>query len=288
MAVSLAAIPSAGWAWGSNGHWAVGEIASHFLSPAAELEVALLLEPGPYDTLATAGYWADAHARLYRSYDEYQRRHYINVDPAAETVDLARDCPEDCILSAIELLAERLRDRSRPQWERAQDFRFLVHFVEDVHQPLHVVHPDGRGGSRTEVLLLGEEMNLHGAWDSGLIDRRLVDFRTPEGRSSREIPPWKQWAYELRLAIGQNDRRAWAAERDPTAWAVEGIAPSRELAFDVRSGEALGEDYYESAIPVIERRVQMAAVRLAALLNDVLTTGASRDDEPRSDEVGGD
>ena len=260
----LATVPSAVLAWGSDGHWAIGEIASHYLSPAAERQVSLLLEPGPYGTLAKAGYWADAHARLYRVYDEYLRRHYVNVDPSADSVDMARDCPEDCILTAIADLSTRLVDRSRPQWQRAQDFRFLIHFVADLHQPLHVVHPDGRGGNRTEVTLLGEETNLHSVWDSGLIERRLG------AHSSWDVAPWKQWAWELRSSIEPRERLQWEAITDPLDWAAEGIAPARRLTFDVESGAALGEGYYEEAIPLVERRIQMAAIRLATLLDNLL------------------
>ena len=269
--VAVAVIPSAAFAWGSDGHRAIGEIARHYLSPQAEREVALLLEPGPYDTLAAAGYWADAHARLYRAYDEYLQRHYVNVEPSAEAIDLARDCPEDCVLTAIADLTERLRDRSRPLWQRAQDFRFLVHFVEDVHQPLHVVHPDGRGGNRLQVTLFGEEMNLHSAWDWGLIEHRLETFENRESGDSAGIPVWKEWAYELRTSIDAAEVREWSAQLDPVAWAAEGIQPARELAFDVQSGQALDQTYYDDALPVVERRVRMAAVRLAALLNDIFT-----------------
>ena len=260
----LLAVPSAALAWGSEGHWTIGEIASHYLSPAAEQEVSLLLEPGPYGSLAKAGYWADAHARRYSAYDDYLRRHYVNVDPSADDVDLARDCPEDCILTAIDTLSAGLLDRSRPQWQRAQDFRFLIHFVEDLHQPLHVVHPDGQGGNRTEVTLFGEETNLHSVWDSGLIERRL-GARDPGG-----APPWKEWAKELRSSIVPREQRLWASQTDPLDWAAEGIAPARQMTFDVASGAALGENYYQEAIPIIERRIQMAAIRLATLLNNLL------------------
>lgn len=267
LATVLAPAAEPAVAWGEAGHWTIGEIAAHFLSPAAELEVERLLEPGPYDTLATAGYWADAHARLYRSYDDYLDRHFIDVDPAADTIDLARDCPGDCVLRAIDDLSRRLGDRGRPRWRRAQDFRFLVHFVEDVHQPLHVTHPDDRGGNLTSVVLLGEEMNLHSAWDYGFIELRLAALDDARGPMGSDVPAWREWAYELRLAIDREQREAWAAETDPVRWAEEGIEPARRLTFDVEDGAELGREDYDAALPVIERRVQMAAVRLATLLN---------------------
>jgi hypothetical protein len=266
---ALLSTPDGAAAWGSAGHRAIGEIASHYLTPRARLEVERLLEPGPYETLAAAGYWADAHARLYRAYDEYLRRHYVDVDPGADRIVLERDCPEDCILTAIDSLTGSLRQGEPPLWLRAQDFRFLVHFVEDLHQPLHVGHPDGRGGNLTDVLLFEEETDLHSAWDWGLIERRLEAFEEDGTLAADEVPAWQEWAHELRLEITPDEVESWSAPLDPLVWAHESLESARRLTFDVASGERLDEAYYAAALPLIEQRIKMAGVRLAALLNDI-------------------
>ena len=263
-AVALYAPPAA--AWGPDGHRIIGEIASHYLTPRTEREVERLLEPGRFDDLAEVGNWADAYARLYDAYDWATKLHYVNVDPAATSFDAARDCPRgECVVGAVERFARRLAAPGVPLWERREAFRFLVHFVEDVHQPLHVVHPDGQGGGRTAVIFRGEEIDLHQLWDSGLLERRLEELETTRG-----VAAWRRLAYELRLGIESAERVAWAAEADPASWANEGVAPARALTFDVASGQEIDRAYYEAAIPVIERRLQMAAVRLAATLNRVL------------------
>lgn len=264
--VLFSAVPAL-QAWGGDGHRIVGEMASHFLTPEAEREVESLLESGPYGSLATVGYWADSHARLYRSYDWALTLHYIDVDPEAADIDLTQDCPEgDCIIAAIRRLSGLVADRSLPQWERAEHFRFLVHFIEDIHQPLHVVHPDGQGGGRIKVTLFGRETNLHSVWDSGLIYRRLEPYRNGSGRRSE---PWKRWAYELRGDISKAEIEAWGASSDPLDWAREALAPSRELAFEIRSGDALGDAYYQAALPTVDLQLRKAAVRLAATLNRI-------------------
>lgn len=253
-------------AWGPDGHRIIGEIASHYLTPRTEREIERLLEPGRFDDLAEVGNWADAYARLYDAYDWATTLHYVNVDPAATSFEAERDCPGgDCVVGAVERFARRLAEPGVPLWERREAFRFLVHFVEDVHQPLHVVHPDGRGGGRTEVTFRGEEMDLHELWDSGLLERRLEELETTRG-----VAPWRRLAYELRFGIETAERLAWAADTDPASWADEGIAPARALTFDVLSGQEIDQAYYEAAIPVIERRLQMAAVRLATTLNRLL------------------
>lgn len=254
---------SAASAWGPDGHRIIGEIASHFLTPRAEREVGRLLEPGRFDSLAEVANWADAYARQYDAYDWATKLHYVDVDPDASSYDASRDCPQgECVVGAIEHFSERLRQSSLPARERREAFRFLVHFVEDVHQPLHVIHPDMRGGGLIPVIFRGEETDLHHLWDSDLIERRLEELETHRG-----VEPWRRLAYELRLSIETAERLAWAAETDPIRWAEEGIPLARALTFDIEPGQRIEEAYYESAIPVVERRLQMAAVRLAAILN---------------------
>jgi hypothetical protein len=258
-------------AWGRDGHRIVGEIAWHELDPVAEAEVQALLEPGLYDNLAELGNWADAHARSYREFDWAVTRHYIPTDPEAGDVVMARDCPEggDCIVAEIERLRELLTDQSIPVSKRAESLRFLVHFIQDIHQPLHVVHPDGEGGNRTRVTLFGgRETNLHSVWDSGLIRYRIAPYRGTT-RNHRVKEAWKWWAWELRLAVTPEDRKDWTASLDPLVWAHEALKPSRELAFDITSGTALGEEYYNAAIPVVDLQLRKAGVRLAAVLNEI-------------------
>ena len=251
--------PGASWAWGSDGHRIAGEIASHYLTPEAKEAVEKLLDGARWGNLADAGNWADTHARLYRSFDDALRLHYVNVDPEAGDVVIERDCPDGgCVLGAIEALRSRLRDTSRPRWERTEDLLFLVHFIEDAHQPLHIVHPDQRGGNRTQVLFLEEEMNLHRLWDSGIIKARIG----PDG-------DWKDLAYALRMEIDTAERDAWSASLDPAAWAAEILVPARELTFEVASGQVLEESYYEQALPVVEMQLQRAGVRLAMVLNEI-------------------
>ena len=257
--LALLSVPEAASAWGRDGHRIVGEIASHYLTQDAEAAVEKLLSGARWGELAEAGNWADAHARLYRSFDEAIRLHYVNVDPEAGNVVIERDCPDGgCVLGAIESLRERLRDASRPRWERTEDLLFLIHFIQDAHQPLHVVHPDMRGGSRIQVLFLGEEMNLHRLWDSGIIGHRLG----PGG-------DWEDLAYTLRMEIDLDERDAWAASLDPATWATEILVPARELTFEVASGHELDRDYYEQALPVVEAQLQKAGVRLAMVLNEI-------------------
>jgi hypothetical protein len=220
--------------------------------------VRALLPSGRYDTLAEAATWADTFARERDGYAWLAPLHFVDVPPDARRVEAGRGC--GCVIGAILEFSDALGDPGRPREERIDALRLVAHLVGDVHQPLHVSHPDGSGGATVRVLLGGERTQLHRAWDSGFLRLHL----------SRAELRWRPYAIDLERAIPAASRRAWAASRNPLAWADESLALARRHAFGVRSGTALGPDAVSVAIPVIERRLQQAGVRLAALLDERL------------------
>jgi hypothetical protein len=245
-------------AWGPNAHRVIGEIAWRNLDPETRRAVRALLPAGRYDTLAEAATWADTWARERDGYAWLAPLHFVDVPPDAQRVEAARGC--GCVTGAILEFADALGDPQRPHGERVDALRLVAHLVGDVHQPLHVSHPDGSGGASVRVRLAGEETQLHRAWDSGFLRLHLA----------RTGLRWRRYAIGLHEAIPPAARRAWAAPRDPRAWAEESLALARRHAFDVRSGAVLGPDAVAAALPVIERRLQQAGVRLAALLEERL------------------
>lgn len=252
----LASTPAA--AWGPNGHRIVGEIAWRELRPETKRAVRTLLPHGRYDTLAEAATWADTFAREQDGYAWLAPLHYVDAPPDARRVEAGRGCR--CVTGAILEYADVLGDPARPREERIDALRLVAHFVGDVHQPLHVSHPDGSGGATVRVRLGGERTQLHAAWDSGFLRLHLA----------RAGLRWRRYAVDLEQAISVDMRRTWAAGRDPRAWADESLALARRHAFGVRSGTALGPEASAAAIEVIERRLQQAGVRLAALLDERL------------------
>lgn len=258
LALLAALLPAPAAAWGPNGHRIVGEIAWQGLRPETKRAVRALLPPGRYDTLAEAATWADTFAREQDGYAWLAPLHYVDAPPDAPRVEAGRGC--HCVTGAIIEFSDVLGDPTRPREERIDALRLVAHFVGDVHQPLHVSHPDGSGGATVRVVLDRERTQLHAAWDSGFL----------RGHLARAGLRWRPYAVDLEQAIPDAERRAWAAARDPRAWADESLALARRHTFAVRSGTALGPEAARTAIPVIERRLQQAGVRLAALLDERL------------------
>ncbi len=58
---------------------------------------------------------------------------------------------------------------------RAQALRYVIHFIGDEAQPLHVSDNHDQGGNCTSIRFFAEEKprNLHSIWDTQLIARAL-------------------------------------------------------------------------------------------------------------------
>lgn len=53
-------------------------------------------------------------------------------------MDFDRDCKEDgCVVSSIQNYTQQLLDNNLYPWRRNQAAKFVIHFVGDIHQPLH-------------------------------------------------------------------------------------------------------------------------------------------------------
>jgi hypothetical protein len=180
--------------------------------------------------------------------------HYMNIADGL-AIERYRSPPEGDVLEAIERFRAALSNRSLPRSERAEALRFLVHFVVDIHQPLHVGRADDRGGNTIDVRLRGERMNLHRVWDSGAFDRSSA--------------PLADYARALADSIDESDTmRRESASIDPRRWAAESLALRETVYdFDRRSGE-LPDRYLDALERVTRERLTLAAARLAAMLND--------------------
>jgi hypothetical protein len=252
------------FAFGPEGHSIIAEIAHRRLTPAASAQVRALL--GPNVSLASIASWAD-DVRDERP--ETANWHFVNIPLREPGFAARRHCRAasatrgDCIVAALERHLAILRDATVAKRERSEALMFVVHFVGDLHQPLHVLRED-RGGNDFPVRFPADptrrrvsEMSLHQVWDFGLIRSQV----------------WNWGAYVTRLEGGWLRRADAAALRAGSIvdWVDEshGIAV-RHLFAGIEKGATLGDDYIARTAPLLDRQLGAAGVRLAALLNDAL------------------
>lgn len=256
--------------WSALGHRLVGELAQRHLNPAARAEVDRLLAGEPDPTLAGVADWAD---RLRDTdpdrFKRTQSWHYVNYKARGCDYQPARDCPDgNCAIGAIERQREILADRSQTREARRDALKFIVHFVGDIHQPMHASDRDDKGGNGYQISLRTDlepeayarkkyvdgvmGTNLHSVWDYYVLGSKKLELSPYAAKL--DALPWPPAA---------------PATSDPSAWAGEScrLIESRHL---YPEGHKLDIAYLDAQRPLAEQRVRQAAYRLASLLNETL------------------
>ncbi|KOS19940.1 Nuclease S1 [Escovopsis weberi] len=274
--LTIASLPSA-LAWGSLGHIATAYLASHLVSNTTEAHLKDLLRNQNDDYLASVASWADSVR--YTKWGRFTKNfHFIDSHdnpPDDCSVDFKRDCKAgECILTSMANYTRQMLDADLSPWRRAQAAKFVIHFVGDLHQPLHnedVAH----GGNSIHVLWQGKEYNLHHVWDTRIAEKWIG----AHGKPTRHARKWAvQLADEIKTGKYAAHRDAWLKDLDmdnavdtALAWARECNAVVCTHVFpegpEAIRGQELSGEYFEKAGPVIERLVAQAGVRMAVWLD---------------------
>jgi hypothetical protein len=310
LTVSLGVAPSA-HGWGCKGHQTVALIAEAYLTPEARQLVEKLLGENPIDPklkrwcgnatndlMVDASSWPD-DVRNDRHNGPW---HYIDIPRGKHKGSLAEYCGVDgCVTRAIEGLRAILKDKSAEPLKRAEALRYLIHFVGDLHQPLHAINNGDNGGNCVPVKYFHREPllnplhpereayspNLHQIWDTEIVVRDM------------EVSNPHRYADELDEKF-QTESRVWEASGihvDNWAWEVHERAETEVYdAFPEKIGIepdvkptacsdnnhigkrmfekhlAVGEAYQNRAAKAVETGIAEAGIRLAMILNDAAKT----------------
>lgn len=280
--VVLAALtlPRTASGWGQDGHRITAEIAERNLTPKALAKVREILGE---ETLAEISTWAD-EIRSDGSWDFAKPWHFISINDEESWDDYERVPEEEGdILSILDRLEAMLRDQDsetftltgvagransglKPKHEKEVTHRdvlaLFVHFVGDLHQPLHVGRREDQGGNRIQVEWFGEEETLHRIWDEDIIESTnlsYTEFSTFLDRLSDEE----------RIAASAGTYLDWAKEAKQIRDQVYDFGPQRSSYFlNIVEAPVLSYDYRAKALPIVRDRLQKGGIRLAALLND--------------------
>lgn len=239
-------------AWGEEGHQIVGTIAMTRLTPQTRAAIIELLGN---DDLAKAGLWAD-QIRGDSKYDWAKPLHYVNAPRNENSIVLERDCAKgECVVGAITRFLAVATDSTKPIEERREALKFAIHFIGDLHQPLHAGYADDMGGNRIQVIAFGDKKtNLHALWDTVLIHHKSQG-------------DWRGLAKAIETDMPAKEVAQWEGNLDPLAWGNESRAITRVIYNDLPADAKVGQQYYESNFPTVARRLAAGGVRLAAALN---------------------
>lgn len=284
-AACVAALPSSAFAWGDDGHKIVGMIAGHFLDPAVKEQVNSILAGdttqlvSPVD-IPNEATWADKYRDSDRNstmvrYNQTHNWHYVDIELNAPDIDVACNHhpsvpagtpasaanPNDCVADKIEQFAAELANPLTTAQERRMALQFVLHFVGDLHQPLHSADDHDQGGNTKKVHGTGTSSNLHSSWDT--------PFVTALGPDDASI------ADTLIAAISDSQRAQWS-QGASADWAQEAFLLAQSEAYgklpapNPDKSYNLSGDYVANAQGVVRGQLSKAGVRLAWVLNRAL------------------
>jgi hypothetical protein len=236
--------------WGKTGHRAVGEIAGKYLSKKAEKQILKLLDG--HSLAFVANYGDDIKSD--RAYDHYSPWHYVNF-PFGEKYETHPKSEKGDIIQGIEKCITVLKNANSSREDKVFHLKMLVHFMGDLHQPLHIGLADDKGGNDFQVRWFNDGTNLHSVWDYKMLDFYEMSYTevatNTDVLSKEQVEAIKKgnvidWMYESRVLC-------------------EDIYANTEI------GEKLSYNYMYKYMNTLRSQLQKGGIRLAKVLNEIFS-----------------
>lgn len=252
--LALLYIPSELLAWGTNGHRITGQIAFNHLSNKAKRNIAEILGN---ESLAYATNWAD-FVKSDTSFNYLGSWHYINFKSGLDSTSfheyLKQEQNGTNIYSKILWLAEELKKKELSNDTKKFYLRLLIHFVGDVHQPMHAGRPDDLGGNRITITWFNEPSNLHRLWDDQLVEFQKMSYT--------------EYAAEIDHVSKKEVKELQSAP--VSQWVSESYKIAEVLYSEIKEpNPRLSFRYNYDHIHILNDRLLRGGVRLAGMLNDI-------------------
>lgn len=237
------------YGWGQKGHDITCDIAQRHLSKSARKQIAYLLEGR---SIVYWSSWMD-NASHSKEYAYTSTWHYLNID-ADQTYDSQSRNPKGDVVVAINNQIRILKDRTTTKDEKTLALKFLVHLMGDLHCPMHMGHVSDRGGNRWQVQFFDKGTNLHGIFDSDMVESAHKWTHT-------------EWAQELDILSPAE--QAVVTEGDIDTWGRETHAITTKLYESTPVGSKLSYDYVYEWTETLEQQFLRGGLRLAKVLNEI-------------------
>jgi len=237
------------FSWGQKGHDVVCAVAEQHLSGSARKKIEKVLDG------KSIVYWANwmDNASHTKEYSYTSTWHYKNVD-AGETYETAPINKDGDVVIAIDNQIQAIKGGNLSKEEEALALKMLVHFVGDLHCPMHMGHKSDLGGNKWQVRYFNSGTNLHSIWDSGVVE-------------SAHNWTYTEWVEQIDRVSGKD--AALIASGVVADWAKETLAISDAVYDGTPVGSKLSYDYVYEWAPTIEGQLLKAGLRLARILNEL-------------------
>lgn len=239
--------------WGPTGHRVVGQIAESYLSAKAKKAIKAILGD---ESVAMASTWAD-HVRSDPAYRSYSPWHYINLKAGLTHSEIETKLLQDTatnLYTKLNFVVNELKKKDLEADKKILYLRLLIHFVGDIHQPLHAGRPEDLGGNRIRVVWFGDSTNLHSMWDDKLPEFQKLSYTEFAGAINHTT---------------KKQRTAW--QKQPvTDWFIESYDIAQKLYDEItQPNQRLSYEYNFKHMDTMNQRLLMGGVRLAGLLNEI-------------------
>jgi S1/P1 Nuclease len=251
----LLAIPIPAYAWGPEGHEVIARIAADNLSPAAHLRISQLVGGDAPVLMVLDSNWAD---EIRADRPDTVPWHFVNIEIGTKGYDLRQDCGRDnCVVAQIDRDMSVLRDVKASQPAKLDALRFLIHFIGDLHQPLHAADRHDKGGNSLIVFQVRRRSNLHRVWDEDVVEALGPDPMSVAADIEAGLSPQEK----ARIMTGT-----------PVDWANESFqVAAREVYAKLPSAGPvrLPRDYTSRERAIVRLQLARAGFRLAMALNAI-------------------
>jgi hypothetical protein len=268
-------VPLPLFAWWETGHQTIARIAAAHLTPAARARIAQILDventpEAVADAMAQASTWADETKRETRT----GAWHFIDLAIQDTRSDIPLRCKDnDCAPARIRLFAAQLASKEAEyRWSNRDALRYLIHFVGDIHQPLHAISNADQGGNCERLNpYIGQTKNLHALWDGELVnelnlsDKALathLEERAQDISVAGSVDDWTWESHELAIADVYQALQIPTQPVEFPASCTDAPLAIGELQLDISTA------YISKMKPVAENQLLKGGLRLAKLLNE--------------------
>ncbi len=240
--------------WGYTGHRTIGQIAQNHLNLKAKQAVKNLLGD---TSLAEACTWAD-DARKEPEFASTANWHFINLPLGLSFTDFKNyldTLSQENVYSAFNNAKKELTNPESTRLQKVHALKFMLHFIGDIHQPMHVGRAEDKGGNTIQLNYNEKGTNLHSLWDTKMLENQGLTYdQLATKYDTVPATDIKQW---------QND--------SALQWLWESYQLSSELyaEVDTMNKRVIDEAYYQKHLPQVEKRIQQAAIRIAGVLNEI-------------------
>ncbi|HEX7357462.1 MAG TPA: S1/P1 nuclease [Ignavibacteriaceae bacterium] len=166
-------ITSKSWAWGKTGHRVVANVACRHLTDKAKKNINAIL--GGHSMAEVANWMDDIKSDTNPDLDTLRDYHWVTIPDGMTYAQSNKNSKGDVIKGLHIVIAKLKKGGLSPMLER-EYLKMLIHFIGDLHEPLHVGRGDDRGGNSIKLEWFGHHTNLHAIWDSEMINSKLLSY----------------------------------------------------------------------------------------------------------------